>query len=114
MHSESRGSVHAGLGEWIVQRVSAIYLLIFIIGLSLRLLIVPVSNHEDWLVLSSSLLFRVTLLLFIVSLLAHAWIGLRSVMMDYVHPWRLRFFLLMLFAFVLIGMGAWAGMVLMG
>lgn len=103
-----RGSLHSGLGEWVVQRLTAVYMLFFIIMALIRLSVSPVSSQSDWLLLSSGLLFQIFLLLFIFSLLAHAWLGLKSVFLDYVHPWRLRFLLLMVVAVLLLAAGVWA------
>ncbi|HEC27606.1 MAG TPA: succinate dehydrogenase, hydrophobic membrane anchor protein [Gammaproteobacteria bacterium] len=103
-----RGSLHSGLGEWVVQRLTAVYMLFFIILALIRLSVSPVSSQSDWLLLSSGLLFQISLLLFIFSLLAHAWLGLKSVFLDYVHPWRLRFLLLMVVAVSLLAAGVWA------
>ena len=103
-----RGSLHSGLGEWVVQRLTAVYMLLFIVIALIRFSMSPVSSHADWLLLSSGLLFQIALLLFIFSLLAHAWLGLKSVFLDYVHPWRLRFLLLVIVAVFLLATGAWA------
>jgi len=103
-----RGSLHSGLGEWVVQRLTAVYMLLYIVIALLRLLISPVSSQTEWLLLSSGLVFQITLLLFIFSLLAHAWLGLKSVFLDYVHTWRVRFLLLMTVAVLLIATGLWA------
>ncbi|NOY15677.1 MAG: succinate dehydrogenase, hydrophobic membrane anchor protein [Gammaproteobacteria bacterium] len=103
-----RGSLHSGLGEWVVQRLTAVYMLFFIVIALIRLSISPVSTHADWLLLSSGLLFQIALLLFIFSLLAHAWLGLKSVFLDYIHPWRLRFLLLMVVALFVFATGVWA------
>jgi succinate dehydrogenase / fumarate reductase membrane anchor subunit len=107
-----RGSLHSGLGEWVVQRLTAVYMLLFIVMALIRFSISPVSSQADWLLLSSGLLFQITLLLFIFSLLAHAWLGLKSVFLDYVHPWRLRFLLLTVVAVLLLAAGAWALLVI--
>lgn len=106
------GSLHSGLGEWVVQRLTAVYMFLFIVIVLIRLSISPVSSQEDWLLLSSGLLFQIALLLFVFSLLAHAWLGLKSVFLDYVHPWRLRFLLLMIVATLLLATGTWALLVI--
>ncbi len=103
-----RGSLHSGLGEWVIQRLTAVYILFYIVIALIKFLIAPVTTHADWLMLSSGLLFQVTLLLFIFSLLAHVWLGLKSVFLDYIHPWRLRFLMLMSVALLLLAAGVWA------
>jgi succinate dehydrogenase / fumarate reductase membrane anchor subunit len=106
--SQDRGSAGKGLGEWIVQRVSAVYILLFMLVLAIRLELDPLASHADWQLLSSGTLFRAAWLLFIISLLIHAWIGLKSVFLDYVHNWRIRFLLIMMLGLVFSGMVIWA------
>jgi succinate dehydrogenase / fumarate reductase membrane anchor subunit len=48
------------------------------------------------------------LLVFVPLLLAHAWVGIRDVLMDYVHPVGTRAVLLALFAVVFLASGLWA------
>jgi succinate dehydrogenase / fumarate reductase membrane anchor subunit len=103
-----RGSIRSGLGEWVVQRLTAVYILFFILIALIRFSVWPVTQYEDWLALSSSVLYQITTLLFIFSLLAHAWLGLKSVFLDYVHSWRLRFYLLMAVAGLLLACAIWA------
>jgi succinate dehydrogenase / fumarate reductase membrane anchor subunit len=62
--------------------------------------------------LSSNLFYQISTLLFIFSLLAHAWLGLKSVFLDYIKPWRLRFLLQMVLTTVLLGIGVWALLVI--
>ena len=107
-----RGSIRSGLGEWAVQRLTAVYLLIYIIVAMIRFTAWPISSYTDWVQLSSNLFYQISTLLFIFSLLAHAWLGLKSVFLDYIKPWRLRFLLHMLLATVLLGTGVWALLVI--
>ena len=106
--SQLRGSSGGGLGEWIVQRVSAVYLLVFCVSLCIVLIAHPIQSHADWLSLSSGALFRVATILFIASLIIHAWTGIRSVFLDYVHNWGVRFVLMVILALLFSGMFAWA------
>jgi len=107
-----RGSIRSGLGEWIIQRLTAVYLLVFIIIALVRFSIWPVSSYTDWELLSSNLFYQITTLLFVFSLLAHAWVGLRSVFLDYIKSWRVRFLLHMALATLLLGIGMWALLVI--
>ncbi len=103
-----RGSIRSGLGEWVLQRLSAVYILVYIVIALVVFSLSPVSSYAAWLSLSSSLVFQISTLMLIFSLLAHAWLGLKSVFLDYVHPWRLRFVLQMLLATLLFGSAVWA------
>ena len=107
-----RGSIRSGLGEWVVQRLTAVYLLVYIIIALIYFTIWPISSYTDWVQLSSNLFYQISTLLFIFSLLAHAWLGLKSVFLDYIKPWRLRFLLQMVLATVLLGIGVWALLVI--
>ena len=107
-----RGSIRSGLGEWVVQRLTAVYMLIYIAMALVRQSAWPISDHTDWVLLSTGLLYKITTLLFIFSLLAHAWLGLKSVFLDYIHPWRLRFLLLTALSLILLGIGVWALLVI--
>ncbi|MBI3574960.1 MAG: succinate dehydrogenase, hydrophobic membrane anchor protein, partial [Gammaproteobacteria bacterium] len=51
--------------------------------------------------------------LFIASLLAHAWIGLRGVFMDYLRPAVLRFVASLLTGLGLLALGLWAAQILL-
>lgn len=107
-----RGSIRSGLGEWVTQRLTAVYILVFIIIALIRFSIWPVSNYADWVVFSSGLTYQITTLLFVFSILAHAWVGLRSVFLDYIKAWRIRFLLQMVLATLLLGIGLWALLVI--
>lgn len=107
-----RGSIRSGLGEWVVQRLTAVYILVYIIGATISFSFWPVSSYTDWVQLSSNLFYQISTLLLIFSLLAHAWLGLKSVFLDYIKPWRLRFLLHMVLATLLLGTGVWALLVI--
>jgi len=45
-------------------------------------------------------------------MLAHTWVGVRDVVMDYVHPIALRVIVLSSLVLYLTGLGAWAARIL--
>jgi succinate dehydrogenase / fumarate reductase membrane anchor subunit len=98
----------SGLRAWLVQRVSALYiaafLLIFVPGIFMHR---GSWDYTSWRALVLSLPVSVAVLLLFVALLTHAWVGVRDVVLDYVHPFAPRFALLGLFAIAEIGIGAW-------
>ena len=74
----------SGLSDWLIARVSAYVMsayLIFIVG---YLMLTPELNYADWAALNSSLPIRMFSLLTILSIAAHAWIGMWCVLTDYV------------------------------
>jgi len=74
----------SGLSDWLIARVSAYVMtayLIFIVG---YLMLTPDLNYTQWAALNSSLPMRMFSLLTILSIAAHAWIGMWCVLTDYV------------------------------
>lgn len=84
------GGSRSGLRSWLLQRVSAIYMAAFTIYLA-ALLLWPATDYAAWRSLLSGGVMRLAMALFFLSLLVHAWIGLRSVYLDYLKPAWLRF-----------------------
>ncbi len=73
----------SGLYDWLIQRISAVILAAYTIFLVVYLLINPDLSYEQWQALYSSLCMRVFSLVTLLSIIAHAWIGLWSVVTDY-------------------------------
>ena len=103
-----------GLRAWLMQRLTAVYLA----GFTLFLLAhfawdAPVSFDawRNWLL---SPVVRVATALFFVALLLHAWVGVRDVILDYVHPLAVRLSLLAALASGLLATGVWMLGVLLG
>jgi len=100
--------VLSGLNAWVLQRASAVYLLLFIIIMPTSILYLEIDNFNAWKSFVLSPFVAVSWILFFVSLLAHAWVGIRDVVIDYIHPFSIRLVLLSLIALYLIAMMIWA------
>jgi succinate dehydrogenase / fumarate reductase membrane anchor subunit len=96
-----------GLRAWLVQRASAVYLLLFIVFILVHFVVDRPHSFPAWhgWMMSSSV--RIATAVFFAALLAHAWVGLRDVIMDYVHPVAFRVCVLALLGFGLTAMGVW-------
>ena len=96
-----------GLKPWVVQRVTAVYISLFLfysLYCAINVDVVSYGNWRDWLFHPfNSIAFG----LFVVAVLFHAWIGMRDVILDYVHNIMLRMFFLALIVGVLVGCGLW-------
>lgn len=114
MRMRLTSSTHTGLSEWLLQRTSAIYLGLFIIYVAIRLIFWPINDFEGWRSWFDSPMVRISWLLAFASLLVHAWIGIRSVFLDYLKPFQLRFIISMVFATGLIACGLWVIDILYG
>ena len=74
----------SGLSDWLIARVSAYVMtayLIFIVG---YLMLTPELDYTKWAALNSSLPMRMFSLVTILSIAAHAWIGMWCVLTDYI------------------------------
>lgn len=96
-----------GLRAWLVQRASAVYMLLFIVFLLTHFAVDPPHSYSAWYAWMTSYSVRVITTVFFAALLAHAWVGLRDVVMDYVRAAALRVDVLALLGFALATMGVW-------
>jgi succinate dehydrogenase / fumarate reductase membrane anchor subunit len=106
------GSAGSGTVEWLWQRLSAVYLGGFGLLELVYLLFHPVHDYASWRQLFHQPVLRVLWLLGFVALLAHAWIGMRSVYLDYLHAFWLRFAVTMVSAIALFACGVWLALIL--
>lgn len=105
--------VVTGLRAWLIQRMSAVYMLGFIVFALLCWLLEPPRSYEAWHGWVANPGAAMAIAVFFVALLAHAWVGLRDVMMDYVPSLALRIALLALLAAALLAIAAWVAAILM-
>ena len=81
----------SGLSDWLIQRVSAIILMLYTIFMVGYLLLTPDIDYLTWRGLFDQTWMRIFSLLAFLSLAAHAWIGLWTVVTDYIKPTGMRF-----------------------
>ena len=101
-----------GFQAWIVQRLSAIYLLLFFVISFIWFIKQPVITFDVWLATLQSPFSIVLISLFFLAVFIHAWVGVRDIVIDYVHPFVLRLMLLSFILFFLFGMGVWVVVIL--
>ena len=103
---------HYGWKDWLAQRITAVVMALY----TLFLLAVALYNggfdYALWTRLLDATTFRVATLLFGLSLLWHAWIGMRDIWMDYIKPTALRLVLEVVTLIVLIAYAAWLAQIL--
>jgi succinate dehydrogenase / fumarate reductase membrane anchor subunit len=103
---------HYGLRDWLVQRVTAVVLTVFTLVLVVAVALQPTLDYAGWSALWSHGFVRFAALLAVISLLLHAWIGVRDIFMDYVKPTGLRLALQVLVILALVLYGAWSVQIL--
>jgi succinate dehydrogenase / fumarate reductase, membrane anchor subunit len=92
---------------WWVQRVSAVCMLLFILFVLAALGLRPKSDYPQWKAWIARPGISLAFLVFMAALLAHMWVGLRDVLLDYARPAAVRNGLLVAVALYLAGIGAW-------
>lgn len=97
----------SGLRAWLVQRVTAVYLLSFMVFLLPHFIWNPPRDYAAWRAWVLSPWISVVTTLFFLALLLHIWVGLRDVILDYVHRLAARAIALALLAAGLGAMAIW-------
>lgn len=98
----------SGFRAWLWQRLTAVYLAAFFIYGLVYLMFAPPAGYSEWQVWVGRPLMLIAIGVFFITLLAHAWVGIRDVIIDYAHPFALRFGILSLAGLFLVGCGVWA------
>ncbi len=103
----------SGLRAWTVQRLSAIYLALFLLAALFYLLLHPIHDFAQWHALwAQPLVFVATVLMFL-ALLGHAWVGMRDIVLDYVRLPHARLLLLALLLGWLLVLAIWLARILL-
>ena len=69
-------------------------------------------DHQHQIRLDQRTARQLAMLLFVLAVLLHAWIGVRDVLIDYVHPIAIRAALLGAIGLALVALGLWAAQAL--
>lgn len=104
---------HYGLRDWLIQRVTAVVMALYTLFL-IGFLVTQSLTFESWQGLFQNLPVRLFSLLFFFSLFLHAWVGMRDIFMDYVHPTGIRLALHVAVILALLAYAAWAAQILWG
>lgn len=105
---------HQGLRDWLIQRVSAFVMAIYSIGIIGFFLTHPNLEYTAWHSLFSQQWMKVVTLLFISSLLFHAWVGMWTIFTDYIKPSIWRFPIHVFVFLALLTMFFWSLLILWG
>ncbi len=96
-----------GLRPWMIQRVSAVYIALYIFYLAIVVTVDSPLNPSDWAHWVATAYNNIAMGLFLIALLWHAWIGVRDIILDYVPNVVARLLALMLVGGTLAGSGLW-------
>lgn len=96
-----------GVRPWVVQRLSAIYMVLILSLFLLTIFFGDIDNYAEWHTWFTLPVWNTAVIIFWIALFSHAWIGIRDVVMDYISHDGVRFSVLSLLGFYLIAMAVW-------
>jgi succinate dehydrogenase / fumarate reductase membrane anchor subunit len=73
-----------GPNNWIIQRITAIVMAVYLFFIVGFLVANPVLTYDQWSALNGLLSMRIFTLVTIAAVAFHAWIGMRCVLTDYI------------------------------
>lgn len=103
-----------GLRDWLIQRVSAMYLFIYTLFAALYFVRHHNFDYTLWQHVFNCQCIKIATILAVVAVLLHAWIGIWTVSTDYIKCKWLRLALQMVVAFGLFSEGLWAIFIVWG
>ena len=105
---------HYGLRDWLMQRITAVVMAFYALAMAGWLLLHPDPNYDTWIALFSSNVVRTFVLLLLLAMYFHAWVGVRDIVMDYVKSAGLRLVIYVLVILVLLLYVIWSVQILWG
>lgn len=103
-----------GLRPWIIQRISAVYITLFVFYFVIAIIYIAPITAQSWYQWVAHPVNNLSIGLFFIATLWHAWIGIRDVILDYVFNVVVRMLALTLLAMVILGCGYWGFRILAG
>ncbi len=103
----------SGLRAWLLQRLTAVYMIAFVIFLLAHFATDASKSYELWRSWMMHPEASIATFLFFTALLLHAWVGIRDVVLDYLQPMIVRLPVLAMAGFSLLAMEAWVARILL-
>ena len=103
---------HYGLRDWLVQRATAVLMALFTVVIVVQCLMPGEMSYDKWSGIFAHQWMKVLTFIMIASILWHAWVGVRDVLMDYVKQMAARLVLQVAAIAWLVGCAGWALQVL--
>lgn len=74
----------SGLADWLIQRISAVILAVYAVGMIGWFVCQSPIDYAAWHALNNCLAMRIANTLMLLALIAHAWIGIWTILTDYI------------------------------
>ena len=81
---------HYGLSDWLMQRITAVVVALYVLLLLGILMLKPGLDLAAWRSLFAGQAFRLATFVALISMFLHAWVGMRDIIMDYIRPTGVR------------------------
>ena len=114
MAINERTALRAGVRDWIIQRTTAVIMLLYVVVLAVFILKNMPVDFLSWKTLYSYSWMKVFSIIFIVSACYHGWVGIWTILTDYVNCFYLRSLLIVLFFLALVSYVIWTIQILWG
>ena len=99
---------HYGVKDWLVQRVTAVLMVVYTAVLFFLVFTSSTPSYEGWAALFAQQWFKLFSAVTLLALFYHAWVGVRDIWMDYIKPVGLRLFLQIATIGWLVACAAWS------
>jgi len=106
------GVNHQGLRDWVVQRLSAVYMAVYVVALTVYVLMHQPLTYPLWYGIFLPGWMKIATIILILSVMLHAWVGMWTIFTDYVKPFVLRCILNVMVILTLTACFIWAVMIL--
>ncbi len=103
---------HYGLKDWLMQRVTAVLMVIYLLLLASVVFVIAPQDYAAWKSVFNFQWMRIASFVFFICLFWHAWVGIRNVLMDYVHATAIRLTLQIAVIIALVFYLVWAAEIL--
>jgi succinate dehydrogenase / fumarate reductase membrane anchor subunit len=103
-----------GLKDWLIQRFTAVYFMVYCIYMLAYLLFTPPMNYMQWYTLFHNGWFQVAGLIALLALSLHSWVGIWTVTTDYIKCTAIRLTVQYLVILWLLGQFIWGLMIVWG
>ena len=103
---------HSGMRDRLRRRMRAPLMALFTLVVLVQVLMPGEMGYDKWAGIFSAQWMKLLTFVVIVSLLWHAWVGMRDIWMDYIKPMGLRLALQVATLVWLVGCAGWALQVL--
>jgi len=104
----------SGAHDWWMQRLSAIWLLLYLIFIGYSIATLTEFNYQTWSAVFAPLWVQLFTFVAVVAISIHAWAGLWIVSTDYLKPVAIRNLFQLVVLFACFGFVAWTAIIFWG